>query len=119
MVAQVRVEVEREGSYGDADGGRKWYVPQIMLRAPKKSKTRLVIKGFPLENIVQAHYVAQLIGAYTRAEALDFKGNPLPPLKTHIPTKFLAHQTDTMKSVASAMKNPQTQKPSAAAENPA
>ncbi len=89
---------------------RGQYMPQLVLRSLKGQKKKLVISCFPLEDIVQAHYTAQLLASFTHADAFDFKGNTLPPLATHIPSRFLAHKGQSLRSVSSAMKKTKAQK---------
>ena len=66
------------------------YRPQIILKNPKNPAKRETIDCFPLDDIVEAHYAAQLMAAFTRARAYDIKGNVLPMLRNYIPTKYLA-----------------------------
>ena len=65
---------------------------------------KLIINCFPVEDIVQAHYTAQIIANFCRTDAYDFKGNQLPILSTYIPTRFRATKNGTLKSVAPALK---------------
>lgn len=71
-----------------------WYYSQLFLKNPKgkrkSSKTRIV-ETFELEDIVEAHYMAQLISSFTDAKAFDVQGKVLPSTKSHIPTKYLKH----------------------------
>jgi hypothetical protein len=95
---------------------RGQYIPQLVLRSLKGKKKKLVISCFPLEDIVQAHYAAQLLASFSHADAFDFKGNTLPPLSTHIPNRFLAGKGQSLKSVSSAMKKAKAQKKAEAAK---
>ncbi len=69
-----------------------WYYSQLFLKEQKgkrrNSKAR-IIETFELEDIVEAHYMAQLISSFTGAKAFDIKGKVLPSTKSHIPTKYL------------------------------
>lgn len=80
------------------------YIPQLVLKGLKGGGKKLVINCFPVEDIIQAHYTAQLLATFCRTDALDFKKNQLPILPTHIPTRFRAGRGETLKSVASTMK---------------
>lgn len=95
---------------------RGYYVPQLVLRGLKGKKKKLVISCFPLEDIVQAHYAAQLLATFSRTDAFDFKGNQLPILSTHIPNRFLAGKGQSLKSVSSAMKKVKAQQKAEAAK---
>lgn len=69
-----------------------WYYSQLFLKDPKgkrKSSKTKVIETFELEDIVEAHYMAQLISSFTGAKAFDVQGKVLPSTKSHIPTKYL------------------------------
>ena len=71
-----------------------WYYTQIFLKDPSMKKRRRkkgerTLESFELQDIVEAHYVAQLISAFTGATAFDVTGKMLPPVKSHIPTKYL------------------------------
>lgn len=68
----------------------RFYRPQIILKNSTNPSKRVTLDCFPLEDIIEAHYVAQLLGAFTRARAYDIKGNVLPMLRNHVPTKYLA-----------------------------
>jgi len=103
--------VEKVTVFADIAGReRGQYIPQLVLRSLKGKKEKLVISCFPLVDIVQAHYTAQLLATFSHAEAFDFKGNILPPLTTHIPSRFLAHKDPSLRSVSSAMKKMKAQK---------
>ena len=103
--------VEKVTVMADVEGReRGQYIPQLVLRSLKGRKKKLVISCFPLEDIVQAHYAAQLLASFSHADAFDFKGNTLPPLSTHIPSRFLAHKGQSVKSVSAAMKKAKAQK---------
>lgn len=103
--------VEKVTVLADVEGReRGQYIPQLVLRSLKGKKKKLVISCFPLEDIVQAHYTAQLLASFSHADAFDFKGNTLPPLSSHIPSRFLAGKGQSLNSVASAMKKAKAQK---------
>jgi hypothetical protein len=87
---------------------RGQYVPQLVLKGLKGRGKKLVINCFPVEDIIQAHYTAQLLATFCRAEAFDFKKNQLPILPTHIPTRFRIGRGEALKSVASTMKKAKT-----------
>ncbi len=109
--------VERVTVMADIAGReRGQYIPQLVLRSLKGKKKKLVISCFPLEDIVQAHYAAQLLASFSHADAFDFKGNTLPPLSTHIPNRFLAGKGQSLKSVSSAMKKAKAQQKAEAAK---
>ena len=110
LVEKVTVMADIEGRE------RGQYIPQLVLRSLKGRKKKLVISCFPLEDIVQAHYAAQLLASFSHADAFDFKGNTLPPLSTHIPNRFLAGKGQSLKSVSSAMKKAKAQQKAEAAK---
>ncbi len=83
---------------------RGQYIPQLVLKGLKGGGKKLVVNCFSMEDIVQAHYTAQLLATFARTEAFDFKGSQLPVLPTHIPTRFRAGRGGSIKSVASTMK---------------
>jgi len=83
---------------------RGQYVPQLVLKGLKGGGKKLVINCFPVEDIIQAHYTAQIMATFCRADAFDFKKNQLPILPTHIPTRFRVGRGEALKSVASTMK---------------
>ncbi len=83
---------------------RGQYIPQLVLKGFKGGGKKLVINCFPVEDIIQAHYTAQLLATFARTEAYDFKGSQLPILPTYIPTRFRAGRGTTLKSVASTIK---------------
>ena len=87
---------------------RGQYVPQLVLKGLKGGGKKLVINCFPVEDIIQAHYTAQLLATFCRADAFDFKKNQLPILPTHIPTRFRVGRGEALKSVASTMKKAKT-----------
>ena len=64
------------------------YVPQLVLKGFKGGGKKLVINCFPVEDIVQAHYTAQLLATFCRTDAFDYKGSQLPILSTFIPNRF-------------------------------
>jgi hypothetical protein len=82
----VSLKTHRTGRGGE----ERLYRPQIILKNPENPAKRESINCFPLDDIVEAHYVAQVIAAFTRARAYDIKGNVLPMLRNYIPTKYLA-----------------------------
>ncbi len=88
---------------------RGQYVPQLVLKGFKGGGKKLIINCFPVEDIIQAHYTAQLLANFCRVDAFDYKGNQLPILSTHIPTRFRATKSETIKSVAPSLKKPKTQ----------
>lgn len=71
-------------------GEDRVYCPQIILKNSKNPAKRETVDCFALDDIIEAHYVAQLLAAFTRARAYDIKGNVLPMLRNYIPTKYLA-----------------------------
>ena len=83
---------------------RGHYVPKLILKDLKSGSKKLVINCFPVEDIIQAHYTAQLLATFCRTDAFDFKGSQLPILPTYIPTRFRAGRGETLKPVASTMK---------------
>ena len=83
---------------------RGQYVPQLVLKGLKGGGKKLVINCLPVEDIIQAHYTAQILATFCRADAFDFKKNQLPILPTHIPTRFRIGRGEALKSVASTMK---------------
>jgi hypothetical protein len=97
---------------------RGQYIPQLVLKSLKGGGKKLVINCFPVEDIVQAHYTAQLLATFCRTDALDYKKNQLPILPTHIPTRFRAGRGEALKSVATSMKKAKTQKKGAGAPRP-
>jgi len=97
--------IEKVTVMADVEGrARGQYIPQLVLRGLKGSGKNLVISCFALEDIVQAHYMTQILATFSRADAFDFKGNELATLPTHVPTRFRAGRKNELKSVASAMK---------------
>jgi len=88
---------------------RGQYIPQLVLKGLKGGGKKLVINCFPVEDIIQAHYTAQLLATFSRSDAFDFKGNHLPILPTYIPTRFRAGRSESLKSVASTMKKAKAQ----------
>lgn len=94
---------------------RGQYIPQLILKGFKGGGKKLIINCFPVEDIVQAHYSAQLLATFCRTDAFDYKGSQLPILSTHIPTRFRATRGETLKSVAPKMKTPKTQQKRAGA----
>jgi len=88
---------------------RSQYIPQLVLKGLKGGGKKLVINCFPMEDIIQAHYIAQLLATFCRTDASDYKGNQLPVLSTYIPTRFRASRGETLKSVASTLKKAKAQ----------
>jgi len=80
------------------------YIPQLVLKSLRGGGKKLVINCFPVEDIIQAHYTAQLLGTFCRTDAFDYKGSQLPILSAHIPTRFRASRTENLKSVSSTIK---------------
>ena len=70
------------------------YFPQLVVKEGDSSKKdgqaskKTYINCFILEDIIQAHYMAQLLASFTNSPAYDFKGKQLPPLKSYVPTRF-------------------------------
>ena len=96
--------VEKVTVMADVEGReRSQYFPQLVLRGLKGSGKNLVINCFPVEDIIQAHYTAQILATFSRSDAFDFKGNQLPILPTHIPTRFRAGRKNELKSVAATL----------------
>ena len=89
------------------------------MKGFKGGGKKLVINCFPVEDIVQAHYTAQLLGTFCRTDAFDYKGSQLPILSTHIPTRFRVSRGETLKSVSSSMKKAKTQQKKATAQKTA
>ncbi len=92
------------------------YIPQLVLKGFKGGGKKLVINCFPVGDIVQAHYAAQLLATFCRADAFDYKKSQLPILPTHIPTRFRAGRGEALKSVAATMKKAKAQKKSVGAK---
>lgn len=88
---------------------RGQYVPQLVLKGFKGGGKKLVINCFPVEDIVQAHYTAQLLATFCRTDAFDYKGSQLPILSTYIPNRFRVSKGETLKSVSSTMKKAKAQ----------
>lgn len=96
--------VEKVTVMADIAGREKGqYIPQLVLRGLRGTGKNLVINCFPVEDIIQAHYTAQILATFSRSDAFDFKGNQLPILSTHIPTRFRAGKKNELKSVAAAL----------------
>jgi hypothetical protein len=83
---------------------RGQYIPQLVLKGFKGGGKKLVINCFPVEDIIQAHYTAQILGTFCRTDAFDYKGSQLPILPTHIPTRFRASKGEALKSVVPTAK---------------
>jgi hypothetical protein len=98
---------------------RGQYVPQLVLKNLKGGGKKLIINCFPVEDIIQAHYMAQLLANFCRVDAFDYKGNQLPILSTHIPTRFRVTKGDSLKSVAAKMPKTKTQSKKAGAQKTA
>ena len=70
------------------------YFPQLVVKEGDPSNKdgntakKTYINCFILEDILQAHYMAQLLASYTNSHAFDFKGKKLPPLKSYVPTRY-------------------------------
>jgi len=71
-------------------GEDRLYRPQIILKNPRNPSKRETIGCFALDDIIEAHYIAQLMAAFAQVRAYDIKGNVLPMLRNYIPTKYLA-----------------------------
>ncbi len=109
--------VEKVTVMADVAGREKGqYVPQLVLRGLKGSSKNLVINCFPVEDIIQAHYTAQILATFSRSDAFDFKGNQLPILSTHIPSRFRAGRKNELKSVAATLAKAKAQAKHDAAE---
>ena len=91
------------------------YIPQLVLKGFKGGGKKLIINCFPVEDIVQAHYTAQILATFCRTDAFDYKGSQLPILSTHIPARFRVTQGDTLKSVAPKIKTAKAQQKRAGA----
>ena len=98
---------------------RGQYIPQLVLKGFKGGGKKLIINCFPVEDIIQAHYTAQLLANFCRTDAFDFKGNQLPILSTYIPTRFRVTKSDGLKSVAPAMKKAKAPQKKAGAQKTA
>ncbi len=88
QIARITVAMPEEKKGRGRNKGP--FLPRILLKNDKNPTKHTPVDGFELNDIVEAHYAAQLIGAFTRVRAHDIKGNPLPALKSPIPTKYLA-----------------------------
>ncbi len=68
-----------------------WYYTQIHVKEQKgrKKKKHIIIDSFDIQDIVEAHYMAQLIAAFAGCKVFDVKGKRLPELNSNIPTKYL------------------------------
>lgn len=70
------------------------YFSQLVVKEGDSSKKdskpskKTYINCFILEDIIQAHYMAQLLASFTNSFAYDFRGKQLPPLKSYVPTRF-------------------------------
>ncbi len=96
--------VEKVTVMADVDGReRGQYIPQLVLRGLRGTGKNLVINCFPVEDIIQAHYTAQILATFSRTDAFDFKGNQLPILSTHIPSRFRVGRKNELKSVAATL----------------
>lgn len=106
MVEKIRVRTKIVKGSGGQSGVNKpgasldpskkknpntWYYPQIHLRPGKgrRLKQHPTVDCFELQDIVEAHYVAQLLSAFTNVQAYDVTGQEMPPIKSHIPKKYL------------------------------
>jgi len=88
---------------------RGQYIPQLVLKGFKGGGKKLVINCFPVEDIIQAHYTAQLLANFCRTDAFDYKGNQLPILSTHIPTRFRVTKSENLQPISSTAKKPKAQ----------
>jgi len=98
---------------------RGQYVPQLVLKGFKGGGKKLIINCFPVEDIIQAHYMAQLLANFCRVDAYDYKGGQLPILSTFIPTRFRVTKSETLKSVSAKMPKAKTQSKKAGAQKTA
>lgn len=88
---------DQEPKEGATPRGQKrhlntYYYTQLYIKDPnpkKRSKKAEIVETFELMDIVEAHYMAQLIASFTDSKALDIQGKVLPPTNSHIPTKYL------------------------------
>ena len=87
QIARITVTSEASGKGRQSSGP---YRPQLVLKNAKNPHKKTFVEGFELNDIVEAHYAAQLLGAFTRQRAYDIKGNVLPSLKSVIPMKYRA-----------------------------
>jgi len=83
-----------DGQSGQEADPYTWYYTQMLIKEPrakkgKKRKGGIALDSFELNDIVEAHYMAQLLSAFTGASAFDVAGKMLPPLKSYIPSKYL------------------------------
>jgi hypothetical protein len=91
-----RVVVEsKKGPDGKKDS--KKYFPRFIVKNKDKPKKKIFLNGFELDNIVEAHYVAQLVAIFANCRAFDIRGKVLPELKSHIPAKYLSEKSDNAK----------------------
>ncbi len=68
------------------------YYTQLFLKNPKGKRQfskPAIVETFELPDIVEAHYMAQLLSSFTDAKAFDVQGKVLPSTVSHIPTKYL------------------------------
>ncbi|MGP0628873.1 hypothetical protein ACTRW9_04130 [Nitrospina sp. 32_T5] len=84
QIQRVAVSLETES------GSRRFFRPHLVIKNPDKPAKPTTVNCFDLEDIVEAHYMAQLMAAFARVRGHDIKGNTLPTLKSCIPTKYLA-----------------------------
>ena len=91
-----RVVVEsKKGPRGKKDS--KIYFPRLIVKNKDKPGKKIFLNGFELDNIVEAHYVAQLVAIFANCRAFDVRGKVLPELKSHIPAKYLSEKSDNAK----------------------
>ena len=86
----ARITVTSEASGKGQRGSSGPYRPQLVLKNAKNPHKKTFVDGFELNDIVEAHYAAQLLGVFARQRAYDIKGNVLPSLKSVIPMKYRA-----------------------------
>lgn len=90
--------VEKVTVMADVTGrARGQYIPQLVLKNIKGGGKKLIVNCFPVEDIIQAHYTAQILATFCRADAFDFRGSQLPILSTHIPARFRVSRADSPK----------------------
>ncbi len=78
---------------------RGQYIPQLVLKGLKGGEKKIIINCFPVEDITQAHYTAQILATFCRTDAFDFKGSQLPILSSYIPARFRVSHGDAPKLV--------------------
>lgn len=100
-------------------GATGQYVPKLVLKGFKGGNKKLMINCFPVEDIVQEHYTAQLLATFCRTDAFDYKGSQLSIISTFIPNRFRINKGDTLKSVSRAMKKAKANQKKPAAQKTA